>query len=161
MSADRENRKRKRIRSVLHRRKGAPGLGFELDRGALKDMAAIIAAAVLLVAASFWLASRYIRPAPPDAFVMATGPAGGAYHLFAERYRQILERDGVRIELHPSQGSIENLQRLSRPDSNVQAALIQAGVGAARTVGELRSPRAVYYGPLWIFFPGPREVGRL
>jgi len=69
---------RKRIRSFLHRRKDAPGLAFELDRGALKDMAALIVAAVLLIVASFWLASRYIRPAPPDSFVMATGPGGGA-----------------------------------------------------------------------------------
>ncbi len=161
MSAGSGRHGRKRIRSFLHRRKDAPGLAFELDRGALKDMAAIIVAAVLLVVASFWLASRYIRPAPPDSFVMATGPDGGAYHLFARRYRDILARDGVAIELQPSQGSVENLQRLNEPGSKVQAALIQAGTATGGAVGELRSLGAVYYEPLWIFYRGARELTRL
>ena len=160
MSAD--SPKRKRIRSVLHRRRDAAGrASFELDRGALKDMAAIIVGALLLVVASFWLASRYIRPAPPDSFVMSTGPEGGAYHLFARRYRDILARDGVTIELKPSQGSIENLERLNAPGAEVQAALVQAGVAAGGSLNDLRSLGAVYYEPLWIFYRGAREATRL
>jgi hypothetical protein len=42
---------RKRIRSFLHRRKDAAGLAFDFDRGALKDMAAIIVGALLLIVA--------------------------------------------------------------------------------------------------------------
>jgi TRAP transporter TAXI family solute receptor len=153
--------KRKRIRSILHRRKGAPGLAFELDRGALKDMAAIIVAAVLLVIASFWLASRYIRPAPPDSFVMATGPDGGAYQLFAQRYRDILARDAITIELQSSRGSIDNVQLLTASGSNVQAALVQAGASAGAAPEELRSLGALYYEPLWIFYRGARELARI
>jgi TRAP-type uncharacterized transport system substrate-binding protein len=150
----------RRVRSIVHRRADGDGT-LELDRSALKDAALVVVPGVLLVVASFWLASAFIRPAPPTSFLMSTGPQGGAYHLFAQRYRDIVARDGIAMELRPSLGSLENLERLNDAGSGVHAALVQAGIGAGAEFPELRSLGAVFYEPLWIFYRGAREATSL
>jgi len=151
-------RPQKRLRSFVHRRRDASRFGLEFDRTALKDGIAVVLPVFLLVVGAFWLASRYVRPAPPDSLVMATGPEGGAYHLFGERYRDILAKDGVRLELRPSAGSIENLQRLADPASGVEAAFMQAGVRANENVAGLESLGGIAYEPLWIFYRGAHDL---
>jgi TRAP transporter TAXI family solute receptor len=149
---------RKRLRSFMRRRPGEPGLHFDIDRAALKDAMLIVVPALIIVIGAFWIASRFIRPAPPERFVMATGPEGGAYRLFAQRYRDILARDGITIDLRPSAGASENLQLLTDPDSKVQAALVQAGMTVGDGTVRLESLGSVYYEPLWIFYRGAREL---
>ena len=151
-------RPQKRLRSFVHLRRGTSRFGFEVDRTALKDGAAVVLPLALIVAAAFWLTSHYVRPAPPDVFVMSTGPQGGAYHVFGQRYRDILARDGVRIELRPSVGSIENLKRLADPSSSVEAAFVQGGVASQEATSGLLSLGAIYYEPLWIFYRAEREL---
>jgi TRAP transporter TAXI family solute receptor len=148
----------KRFRSFLHRDKNRAGLHFAIDKAALREGAMVLLPGLLVIIAAFWLASRFIRPAPPDSFVMSTGAPGGAYHLYAERYRDILARDGVTIELKPSAGSVENLARLRDPASGVEVALVQGGVAAGEDNSELHSLGSVYYEPLWIFHRGPGEL---
>jgi TRAP transporter TAXI family solute receptor len=121
------------------------------DFAALKDPLLVAVPIVLIVLGAFWLASTFIRPAPPTRFVMSTGPEDGGYHRFAQRYRDIVARDGVDLELRPSAGSLQNLERLRDEGSGVEAALVQAGAGGARPFPELRSLGAVYQEPLWIF----------
>ena len=151
-------RPQKRLRQFVHRKRGASGFGFEVDRTALKDTAVVMLPLLLIVAGAFWLTSHYVRPAPPDVFVLATGAEGGAYHVFGQRYRDILARDGVRVELRPSAGSIENLRQLTDPASDVEAAFVQGGVASPQTAGGLQSLGAIYYEPLWIFYRGGRDL---
>jgi TRAP-type uncharacterized transport system substrate-binding protein len=151
-------RNRKRLRSFLRRREGEPRLRFDIDRSALKDALMIILPALIVVVAAFWIASRFIRPAPPESFVMATGPEGGAYRFFGERYRDILARDGITIDLRPSAGARENLELLLDPGSSVQAALMQAGIAPGENGRDLVSLGSVYYEPLWIFYREAREL---
>ena len=152
VSVEPQKSPQKRVRSFLHREKGRRG--FTVDRAALKDTAMVMLPGLIVIVAAFWVASRYIRPAPPDSFVMSTGAAGGAYQLYAERYRNILARDGVTIELRSSAGAVENLQRLQDPQSDVQVAFVQGGVASDEDTGELRSLGSIYYEPLWIFYRG-------
>jgi TRAP transporter TAXI family solute receptor len=153
-----EPQQRKRIRAFMHRREGASRFSFEIDRTALKDVALIVVPALIVIVAAFWFASRFIRPAPPDTFIMSTGAEGGAYHVFAQRYRDILARDGVRVELRASLGSVENLQRLADPSSGVEAALVQSGVQLPDSKSGLVSLGSAYYEPLWIFYRHRREI---
>ncbi|MCC6534173.1 MAG: TAXI family TRAP transporter solute-binding subunit [Burkholderiales bacterium] len=145
----------------MHRRENGARLRFVIDRAALKDAAAVLLPGLLVIIAAFWLASRFIRPAPPESFVMTTGAPGGAYQLFAERYRDIVAREGVRIDLRPSAGSIENLQRLRDTTSEVQAALVQSGVSTAAENADLVSLGSVYYEPLWIFYRSKARLSLL
>ena len=151
-------RPQKRLRQFVHRKRGGSRFGIEIDRAALKDGAVIMLPLLLIVVGAFWFTSHYVRPAPPDTFVMATGTEGGAYHLFGERYREILARDGVRVELRASAGSIENLKLLTDPASDVEAAFIQGGVASQESASGLLSLGAIYYEPLWIFYRGERDL---
>jgi TRAP transporter TAXI family solute receptor len=147
------------LRALL--RTSSDGGPKRFDKSALKDLVALIGLPLLAVIAAFWLAARFVQPAPPQHFVMATGPDGGAYHLFAQRYRDIVNRENITITLKPSAGSIENLQRLQDDQSEFAVALIQAGVVSGAAPAALRSLGAVYYEPLWLFYRGGETIEKL
>jgi TRAP-type uncharacterized transport system substrate-binding protein len=112
-----------------------------------------VAAAVMLVAAAAVTIS-IINPTPPHTVVMTTGSAGSAYPEIAERYREILARDGVELRLIPSAGAIENLNRLNDPRSGVSVGFVQGGTTSAKKSPELVSLGAIFYEPLWFFYRG-------
>jgi TRAP-type uncharacterized transport system substrate-binding protein len=114
---------------------------------------ASIAAAVLLVAALAVTVSMF-NPTPPRTVVMTTGSAGSAYSEVAERYREILARNGVELRLMPSAGAIENLNRLNDPHFGVSVGFVQGGVTDAKKSPELASLGTVFYEPLWFFYRG-------
>jgi TRAP transporter TAXI family solute receptor len=92
-----------------------------------------------------------LRNMPPRVVVMATGPEGGAYYEFGERYRAALAAAGVETRLVPTAGSVENLARLLDPHSGVTVALIQGGVVGSGNAAELESLGTLFYEPLWWF----------
>jgi len=128
----------------------------------VRELAFVILIAVVVVGAAFMIAYRFVRPAPPNHFVISTGNESGAYHLFAQRYKEILAHEKINVELRPSSGSVENLKRLSDPEGGYDVALIQSGI---TTVNEeepfARSLGALYYEPLWVFYRSPYELTRL
>jgi len=134
---------------------------MRLDKETVKELLITAGLPAIAVIAAFWIAARYVKPAPPDTFVMTTGAGGGAYHLFAQRYRDILARERITIQLQPSAGSIENLQRLQDGKSQVEAGLVQAGVVSGEPPAGLRSLGAMYYEPLWVFYRGKDEIDKL
>ncbi|MSP37189.1 MAG: TAXI family TRAP transporter solute-binding subunit [Deltaproteobacteria bacterium] len=134
---------------------------MQLNRESLKDILITVVLPLLAVTGAFWVAAKFVKPAPPDSFVMTTGADGGAYHLFAQRYRDILKREKITVTLKPSAGSIDNLQRLQKSDSGFDVGLIQAGVVLGEPPAGLRSLGAVAYEPLWIFYRGKEDLDKL
>ena len=63
---------------------------------------------------------------PPKTLTLAAGPAGGGYHKVAERYREVLARDGIEVQIVETAGSVENAGRLERRE--VDAAILQGGI---------------------------------
>jgi TRAP transporter TAXI family solute receptor len=114
--------------------------------------------AVLLVVAAFAVAYQFVKPAPPDRLVVATGSAGGAYHAFARRYAEVFAREGITLELRNSAGSVENVRLLA--DGEVDVAFVQGGVEAPAGAS-LVSLGSLYYEPLWLFHRGDLAIGRL
>ena len=153
------SRPQRRIRSIVRMAEG--GGRAQFDKEAVKDIFFIVALPLLAVIAAFWFATRFIKPAPPNTFVMTTGADGGAYHLFANRYRAILAREKINIALEPSAGSLENLQRLQNANSEFEVGLIQAGMVVGEPPVGLRSLGSVFYEPLWIFYRGNIEIDKL
>ncbi len=133
---------------------------MRLDKETFKDLLITAGLPIIAVIAAFWIAARFVKPAPPDTIVMTTGAGGGAYHLFAQRYRDILARERITIQLKPSAGSIENLQRLQDGKSQVDVGLVQAGVVSGEPPAGLRSLGAMYYEPLWVFYRGKEEIDK-
>jgi TRAP-type uncharacterized transport system substrate-binding protein len=114
----------------------------------------VAAMAVLLL-----LVGLLVQSMPPRTVRMATGEAGSAYELYALRYQQILARHGVRLELETTNGSLDNLARLSDERSGVSIALLQGGTGSERNDG-LVSLGTVGYEPLWLLYTGsPPQIG--
>jgi len=143
----------------IRRRKAL--LTMHFDKEAIKDAFITLVLPAIAVIAAFWIAAHYVRPAPQDSFSMATGPDGGAYRLFAERYRDILRREKITMELKPTAGSAVNLKLLEDAGSGVEVGLVQAGLVTDDPPAALRSLGAVYYEPLWLFYRGEDEVDKL
>jgi len=73
------------------------------------------------------LALVYFFPAPSSTIVFSSGFKGGSYEQFAQRYRDILDRKHVKLELHPTGGAAETINLLRDPNSGLQAGLVQGG----------------------------------
>ncbi len=148
----------KRLIRLLRRRSD----GMDTDSVSVRELAFVVVIAVVVVGTAFMVAYRFVRPAPPNHFVISTGNESGAYHLFAQRYRDLLAHEKITVELRPSSGSVENLNRLVDPEAGYDVALIQSGIATINEDEPLaRSLGALYYEPLWVFYRSPHELTRL
>ncbi len=102
-----------------------------------------------------------VRSAPPDTIVITSGPAGSSFRRFADSYQKILATHGVTLEILPSQGSLENLQRLQSPGARVDVGLVQGGLTKDAKLDGLVSLGSVAYQPLMIFYRSPAPISRL
>lgn len=130
-----------------------------------RDTLVTIVPAILLLVVVGYVAQRFVRPAPPNRIVMTVGNAGGAYDEFAKRYRSILARSGVELELHPSTGAVQNYDRL-RVDGPVDGVVydvgfIQSGIGSSEEAPHLETIAGVYYEPVWLFSPVLDHLAKL
>ncbi|MFZ2092256.1 MAG: TAXI family TRAP transporter solute-binding subunit, partial [Pseudolabrys sp.] len=110
------------------------------------------AVAVLLVAGVY-----IFETLPPRTIVMATGAEGGANHEFGIRYRDILAQSGIKVQLLPTTGGLENLARLRDPRSGVGVGFIQGGTTTQKESPDVESLGTVFYEPLWFFYRS--EIG--
>ena len=116
-----------------------------------RDLLVTLGPVVVLIALAFWFAFKFVKPAPPRKLTIITGAESGAYHAFAERYREILARDGVTLDIRTSTGSLSNLATLMNPDSGVEVGFAQGGSGSAANSSRISSLGSIYFEPLWIF----------
>lgn len=120
--------------------------------------------ALVLGCVALFITYQFVDPAPPDRITIATGGATGAYFAYAQRYREILARDDVTLEVLETEGSLENIALLESPTSDVDVAFVQGGTGAHARSDTLVSLASVYYEPLWVFasrstsFAAPSDI---
>jgi TRAP-type uncharacterized transport system substrate-binding protein len=88
---------------------------------------------------------------PPRVIVMATGPEGDTYYDIGQRYRAVLARANVEVQLVPTAGSVDNLASLLDSNSRVSVALIEGGIFGARDTSGVESLGTIFYEPLWWF----------
>jgi hypothetical protein len=71
---------------------------------------------------------------------MATGQPEGAYHQFAQQYRDILASHGIELELLNTAGSIENLKLLQADAQGVmEQEVTKVSVLCRRVVSSARA----------------------
>jgi TRAP transporter TAXI family solute receptor len=116
---------------------------------------------VALLAATLWISAHFLQPAPPRHIVLASGASFGLYHQYAERYKQILARDGVVVEERLTEGAVENLRLLRDPNSGVDVAFMQGGIATAGDAESVEMLASLYYEPLWVFYRAPETLSRL
>jgi uncharacterized protein len=107
----------------------------------------VIAASVLL--AFGW---RFIKPGPPAQITITAGSEGGAYFEYAKKYAAALEKNGVKAKVVVSAGSLENISRLSKADSEFDIGFVQSGLIDESQKEGLMSLGSLYYEPLWVFY---------
>ena len=132
-----------------------------LSEYSLADLLSIGVPVLLLLVAGFWLASRFIQPAPPDVLLLSSGGEGGAYQLYTAKYKAILARNHIELKELPSAGAVENLRRLRDERVQVDVAFLQGGVAMGEDSAGLVSLGSLYPEPLWVFYRGKENVERL
>ena len=126
-----------------------------------RDLAATLGPILLISVIAIWIAFKFVRPAPPDTIILTAGPEGSIFSTTAEKYRKILARNGVKLQILPSQGSLENLKRLTDPSVEVDVGFVQGGVSQGVDIDDLASLGSVFYEPLAVFYRGAETVDRL
>ncbi|HTZ16806.1 MAG TPA: TAXI family TRAP transporter solute-binding subunit [Dissulfurispiraceae bacterium] len=110
-----------------------------------------------MIFAVFW----FFHSAPPDTLVMTSGPEGSIFRSNAEKYAKILARNGVKLKILTSEGSLENLKRLANPSFHVDIGFVQGGVDADVKTDKLVSLGSISYQPLLVFYRSETPVDLL
>lgn len=97
----------------------------------------------------------YADPPPPRNVQIATGATGSSSELLGKRYAEFFAKKGINLELVPTAGAQENINRLSDRTDSLQAAFVQAGVVSTSDVSGIESLGVIAYDPIWFFYRGP------
>jgi TRAP-type uncharacterized transport system substrate-binding protein len=131
---------------------------FHISRISWRDAALTYGIFLLVIVVVLAITLHFIRPAPPRTIVMSSGAEGSMFELYADRYAKILARQGVTLTILPSQGSLENLKRLSDPGFKVDVGFVQGGIASQGDVNNLVSLGSVFYVPVLIFYRAPQPI---
>lgn len=99
----------------------------------------------------------YVNASAPTSITITSGPAGSSFARNAERYKQILAREGVAVHILPSEGSVENFKRLNDPKAKVDVGFVLGGGVNGASTEHLVSLGSVAYQPLMVFYTGPKR----
>ena len=108
--------------------------------------------AIFCIAGIVWLALSYFMPAPPSAITIAGSFKGGHYEALALRYKDILVRAHVDVNVRTTDGAVENLELLNDPKSGIQIGFMQGGVSNGKLSPDLLSLGRIDYQIFWVFY---------
>jgi TRAP-type uncharacterized transport system substrate-binding protein len=125
------------------------------------DTAKMLAPWLIASAALIFIALHFLRPGPASTLTIASGPAGTKFNLVAQQYQKIMARNGIRLRIVVTEGSLDNLNRLLDRRSGVDIALVQSGIPHPADTDDLISLGSVFYIPLTIFYRNATPIERL
>jgi len=109
-------------------------------------------------------AFMFFNSAAPNTITIASGPTDSVYRKQAEKYKKILEKEGVKVNILSSDGSTENLRMLADPKIKVDVGFVQGGQitednikSDFKGIDKLVSLGSVSYQPLMIFYRGQEK----
>lgn len=115
---------------------------------------AIIFTALVIVIAAF----LFFYFAPPNTIIITSGDEGSSFQRNSEKYAKILARNGVKMKVLKSEGSLQNLERLENPSFRVDVGFVQTGVAKGQNTDKLISLGSISYEPLFIFYRGSKPL---
>jgi hypothetical protein len=104
-----------------------------------------------------WQLLENVLPAPPQKIIATVGIKNGVNELFAKQYQTILARSGITLEIHSSDGTGENLERLSDKKLNFQIGFATDRAIDRAPLKNILSMGQVSYLPYWIFYRSAKE----
>lgn len=120
---------------------------FGIGRAATIGM--FVSIGLVLIGAVFF----FVHSAPPSSITITSGPEGSIFYTNAFKYAIFLKRQGVKLNILTSNGSLENLQRLDDPSVKVDVGFVQGGITNGGT-DKLVSLGSISYQPLLVFYRG-------
>jgi TRAP-type uncharacterized transport system substrate-binding protein len=124
----------------------------------------VVSLGIMLIAGAvvIWVVIRVIQPAPPNTLTISAGPQYSRFWSAAQKYKEILARNGVTLRVLTSSGTLENLNRLADPTAHVDLGFVQSGLTSIPSVispdtrqAGLMSLGSVSNWPLFVFYRGP------
>ncbi len=125
------------------------GRGLVVSMGVILFIGLAISIAALL----------FINSAAPTSITIVSGPTGSVFQNNAEKYKKILAGEGVTLTILPSEGSIDNIKKLTDPRVAVDVGFVLGGEVDGADTSKLVSLGSISYQPLMIFYRGePRAL---
>jgi TRAP-type uncharacterized transport system substrate-binding protein len=123
--------------------------------------AAALSAIVLILAVFALGIFLFFYLAPPTTIIIVSGPAGSAFRRTAEKYAQILQRNGVKLQIIPSEGSGDNIKKLADFQSKADIGFVQSGVNNGVKTDKLVSLGSISYQPIFVFYRSASPIDLL
>jgi TRAP transporter TAXI family solute receptor len=99
-----------------------------LRNASWRDLVVLGLPVVAVLAVAVWVGVRSLRFAPPSTIRLISGPDGSSYRNQAEKYKKIIEGFGVKVEVLPSKGALDNLRQLADRRLKVDVGFVQGGL---------------------------------
>ncbi len=119
-------------------------------RGLVVTMSVIALVALLATVAIL----IFMDSATPNTINIASGPKGSTFSTNAEKYKSILAKEGVKLNIIQTEGSIDNLKKLTNPKEKVDVGFVLGGEVNGANIEHLVSLGSINYQPLMIFYRG-------
>ena len=130
----------------------------------LASRPAILVSVLMGLIAALFTGIWFILPQPPQTLTIATGFPDGLYSQFANHLKTELAKEKISLLIRNTGGSVDNLALINDPNSGIDLAIVQSGVGDPVKYPELLSLAGIFYEPLWVWYRQPaftKEGGAL
>ena len=130
----------------------------------LASRPAILVSVLMGLIAALFAGIWFILPQPPQTLTIATGFPDGLYSQFANHLKTELAKEKITLQIRNTGGSVDNLALINDPNSGIDLAIVQSGVGDPVKYPELLSLAGIFYEPLWVWYRQPaftKEGGAL
>ena len=130
----------------------------------LASRPAILVSVLMGLIAALFTGIWFILPQPPQTLTIATGFPDGLYSQFANHLKTELAKEKITLQIRNTGGSVDNLALINDPNSGINLAIVQSGVGDPVKYPELLSLAGIFYEPLWVWYRQPaftKEGGAL
>jgi len=136
------------LASVFSKLTALFGRGLVVTMSIISVIAIAVAVAVLM----------FMDSSTPNTITIASGPKGSSFDNNAERYKKILAKEGVMLKIIPSEGSIDNLKKLTNPKEKIDVGFVLGGEVNGANIDHLVSLGSISYQPLMIFYRGKTKA---
>ncbi|HEX2658165.1 MAG TPA: TAXI family TRAP transporter solute-binding subunit [Polyangia bacterium] len=132
-----------------------------LSSASSRDLLVVGLPTVLILVVAVAVGVKARRFAPPKVIRLASGPVGSGYRNQAEKYKTILARDGITVEMIQSRGALDNLDLLANRSLKVDVALVQGGLAEGRELPGLVSLGSLYPQPVMVYCRSDQPIDLL
>ena len=94
-------------------------------------------------------------------FAISAASAGSPYYDLAMRFKEQVEKKGVKLEVRESQGPSTTSRLLKDDGADVQAGIVQGGLSNHINSPQLFSMGRLLTEPVWIFYRGTQTIDHI